>query len=261
MTTESSSSDSYSRFKGWDDASFGRYKRHWAEFYRREIEACRGRDQPAARALRMLEIGFGNGAFLGWARDQGHEVFGVEIERARLEAAVRAGFRAARSIEELGAFAGPEGLDVVVAFDVFEHLDADALISLLRQLSTILRPGGTVVARFPNGDSPFGRLNQHGDLTHRTAIGTVAVQQLAVEAGFTLERVGSPPLPLRRVGAARSAVHLLSLAIRTGFELPIQILLNAYYPGVLRWYPLAPNLMARLRKPASSEAALRRQEA
>lgn len=246
MTAPQENSDDYSRFKGWTDASFGYCKRHWAAYYRKEIATCVNTNGVAtARPLRLLEVGFGNGAFMGWARAEGHEVYGLEIEAPQLDAARRAGFTVADSLDALLAQCGCSGFDGAVAFDVFEHLTYAQLQQLLQELRGVLKPGGWILARFPNGDSPFGRLNQHGDLTHVTALGSMAIRQLASHSGMQVLSVRSQTVPILRVGGPRAVIHAVSLALRVMLELPLQLLLNAYYPGELRWFQLAPNLVAR----------------
>lgn len=251
MTIDFDKAELYTRFKGWSPDGFGRYKKHWAGYYRKEIQACvRSQAADGHRPLRLLEIGFGNGSFLGWARDQGHTVYGVEIDAPQLAAAQRSGFQTRGTLGDLEAAYDIAELDGVVAFDVFEHLTPAQLIELLQTAHRLLKPGGWVLARFPNGDSPFGRLNQHGDLTHVTALGSMALRQLALASNLELLQVDSPQTPVLRIGLAHGVAAVASLLTRWVLEFPLQLLLNAYYPGNFpRFYPLSPNLVARLASP------------
>jgi len=139
---------------------------------------------------RVLEIGFGNGSFLEWARRQGALVVGTELDAAMVERARSKGFEA--HTESLHALvASGQRFDLVVAFDVFEHWDTPALITNLQQIALLLNPAGQVLARFPNGQSPFGRVFQYGDLTHRGVLSASSVRQLARMTGYTVERVGN----------------------------------------------------------------------
>ena len=118
----------------------------------------------------VLDIGFGSGAFLAWARERGARVAGLEINPV-LQAAARA-----RDIELLpssladAARENARRFDTIVAFDMFEHLDRDELAPALGAASSMLKAGGRLALRFPNGQSPFGLAAQHGDPTHRTAL-------------------------------------------------------------------------------------------
>lgn len=51
-----------------------------------------------------------------------------------------------------------------------------------------MKPGGKVVARFPNGASPFFGVHQYGDLTHLTPLSPESLGQLAAHAGMRITR-------------------------------------------------------------------------
>lgn len=61
-------------------------------------------------------------------------------------------------------------LDLVVAFDVMEHMTREQLLVLFDTLAALLKSGGHVLARFPNAQSPLGCVTQNGDWTHRSAL-------------------------------------------------------------------------------------------
>jgi cyclopropane fatty-acyl-phospholipid synthase-like methyltransferase len=147
---------------------------------------------------RVLEIGFGDGSFLAWAKAQGAHVVGTELDAAMIEHARARGFDAQpASLEALAS--ASQNFDLAVAFDVFEHWDKPTLIASLRQIAALLRSHGLLLARFPNGQSPFGRVHQHGDLTHQTVLSASSVAQLAQLTGFTVVRVSNAcAVPLRR---------------------------------------------------------------
>jgi 2-polyprenyl-3-methyl-5-hydroxy-6-metoxy-1,4-benzoquinol methylase len=235
----------YGEFKGWNSRPFGSYKRHWGAYYSKTIDTClRLAGAAKSRELRLLEIGFGNGSFMGWARDQGHSVVGVEIQSAQLIAARRAGFQVAESLEMLEREANLTEIDGVVALDVFEHLSQGQLVALMTASQMHLKANGWIFARHPNGDSPFGRMNQHGDLTHVTALGSAAMAQLAIASGVSLACVRADVMPVLGVGVIRLLINCGCLVARVALEIPTQMLLNVYYPGTLRWYPLTPNLLS-----------------
>lgn len=127
----------------------------------------------------LLEIGFGPGALLAWAREQGARIAGSEFNAESLAAARNAGVPlVAPDFEHTGALED-ESLDIVVAYDVFEHLDAPTLKAKLAAIEQALRPGGLLVLRYPNGQSPFGLPSQHGDVTHLQALSEMKITQLA----------------------------------------------------------------------------------
>jgi SAM-dependent methyltransferase len=228
----------YLDWKGWDQAPFGDCDQDSATYYAAET-AIR-----AGSASRVLEIGFGNGACLGWLKSQGAEVYGIEMNPVLIEAA-----RGLLGTDRVFGDPRDPALDVltgtfthVLAFDVFEHVPQDVLGPLLARLGALLKPEGRIVARFPNGDSPFGRIYQHGDPTHVTTIGRAKLEYFARRAGLAVERLGAPALPATGFGVRLLRRWMLK-AGRAVFERIVGLL---YFGG--RRVPLDPNYVAVLRR-------------
>ncbi|MEI6557561.1 MAG: class I SAM-dependent methyltransferase [Rhodospirillaceae bacterium] len=189
--------ESYSDQKGWtlgfscseDDRAY----------FRAEFGAVVG----AGRKL--VELGFGNGGFLAFARQQGAEILGVEIQAGIVDKARAAGFAAFQSLEHLG----PEhagSVDAVVAIDVFEHLGHDTIRATLATVEGLLKPGGVLILRAPNGQSPFGRRTQYGDCTHETVITPKKLEQLCFGRALVVERALNPA----RIALGKSPWHRLA---------------------------------------------------
>jgi SAM-dependent methyltransferase len=235
-----SSADSYVGWKEWQEKSFGSFDFPQASYFRAEtgIESIPG--------LRVLEIGFGNGSFLGWAKSIGVEAYGVEVssplvERARAllgEGRVFLGLDDSRLMELAGT------VSHVVAIDVIEHIELCALPTAFSRIHDLLLPGGRCILRFPNGDSPFGRINQHGDPTHVTTLGAEMLRYFATESGLQVQTIRAPALPIAGVSYARALKRCLILAGRFVVERTLSLL---YFGG--RRIPLDPNYTAILIKP------------
>lgn len=195
---------------------------------------------------RVLEIGFGNGAFLAWARGQGAQVSGIEINDAMLDAAHRHGFDASKA--SLAELAGRgERYDVIAAFDVLEHWDADELLRNFGSIRALLADGGIFLARFPNGQSPFGRVFQHGDLTHKSVLSTWTMEYLAATCGLEVVRVANAC----RVAAHDNPMSAMKQRWLAWRRRRIERRLARLY-GMPR-LPLDPNLVAVLRKPRQAK--------
>jgi len=187
----------YRDWKNWDETRFAQYDRAEAVYFAAEFAKA---GLTPAKGFSLLEIGFGNGHFAGWVRAQGWRYAGTEQDPELVGRARAAGFSAHESSTPLDTVTGAGSLDLVIAFDVLEHLTFDEIITLLEAARGALKPTGHFMARFPSGDSPFGRVIQHGDMTHRSIIGSGIVQQLAQKAGFDVVQIRAPVLPVFGVG-------------------------------------------------------------
>jgi SAM-dependent methyltransferase len=168
---------------------------------------------------RVLEIGFGNGEFLAWARSKGAEVIGAEITPAAIAAAQKHGIALIDPDFENSGSAATGSYDLIAAFDVFEHLYPDTIIAKLRAIDAMLAPGGRLILRYPNGQSPFGLASQHGDATHLTALSRAKMEQYATGTQLVTLRYGGvarPParsLPKRFVRTFRYALRDIHMKI------------------------------------------------
>jgi 2-polyprenyl-3-methyl-5-hydroxy-6-metoxy-1,4-benzoquinol methylase len=223
---------SYSVWKGWMPAEFGICAEHERRYFEHEVGPWLS---PSAR---VLEIGFGNGSFLGFVRSRGHDLQGVEADFELVERAKAAGFRAESDLTRIQ----PETVDLIAAFDVLEHVDPERVNAFIGQIASLLSTGGVAILRFPNGDSPFGRANQHGDVTHVNTIGSLKLKQLALQAQLEVVALKNVEVPRPTRGIRPLLKHAFGLVARGVIE---RVLGYAYYGGRR---PLADNLVAILRK-------------
>lgn len=189
--------ESYRDWKGWSTDPFGVYSPSSAAYFSKEL---RRSDVMSVAGITVLEIGFGNGDFAAWARDSGAKYLGTELIGELVQQGVQAGFDVRGADQPLDGFLPGQSVDLIVAFDVFEHFEADAFRNALRSAHRVLRPTGRLIARVPSGDSPFSRAIQHGDVTHRLALGSSMVRQFASEVGFRVHSIREPVLPLHGLG-------------------------------------------------------------
>ncbi len=226
--------DLYLDWKSWDPSRFMALSDYESAYYEGEL---RGLDLAGRQ---VLEVGFGSGSFLEFCRRRGGHVCGTELIPALRERAEAAGVEVLSSTPSVIAEKFPARFDLVAAFDVFEHLTFDELVRFFESATKLLRPGGVLVARFPNGQSPLGRVFQHGDHTHRTVLSASIVRQLLVGSAFEIVHAGNPfhprtgPLPKRIASGLRwASQRAAESAIRAVYGLNV---------------PLHPNTVIYLRK-------------
>jgi SAM-dependent methyltransferase len=214
-TSHNAAAQSYVDWKQWSVEDFGHYTDLDARYFRAEVGL-----QAFDRPTKVLELGFGNGAFLAWARDQGAQTYGVEsnpflVDRGRELLGVE---RAHADLTATAIQAHKGSFTHLVAFDVLEHIEQRDYPALFAGFAQLLRVGGLCVLRYPNGDSPFGRRVQHGDHTHLTTIGSDKLRYFAQRAGFEVIGIRAPALPIRGMGMRRGLKRVVVHAVRFGLE-------------------------------------------
>jgi 2-polyprenyl-3-methyl-5-hydroxy-6-metoxy-1,4-benzoquinol methylase len=145
------------------------------ERFKKEISRT-GLTPPAT----VLEVGFGDGLFLDWAKHEGFKITGVELNDDFCRSAEKKGHAVLRgnAIEVLESCT--EKYDLVVLFDVLEHFTLEEVMKLLAGARSVLAHSGRILARFPNGQSPFGRVYQYGDATHRSVLSGPLLEDIAM---------------------------------------------------------------------------------
>jgi len=198
VATEASSDAQYSQWKGWGtDNSFGQLGPGDADYFTREL-----RDATAGHDVRdVLEVGFGDGHFLGYAKSRGWNVLGTELSEHQVALGRAAGYdvHAPSYVDEVAE----ASLDLIVAFDVLEHIEQHEIIAFLSNLASKLRPDGRMLLRYPNADSAISNPLQYGDPTHVTHIGYFKMTYFAEAAGLTILNYRAP---VRR-GFRSSVIH------------------------------------------------------
>lgn len=232
--------DDYLEWKDWRAELFGVYTRDQALYYRKILKKTA---TPAGS--RVCELGFGNGALLGYLKDNGYEPTGTEIQQHLLKRAEQLKFRVSSSVNELG-LNQPQLL--IVMLDVLEHVEQKDIVPFLKNLATFLDDNGKIILTFPNVDSPFGLPYQNGDVTHVTAIGSGKLHYFAKAAGLEVEYCGAELTPLLSGGAGKILKRVIGLPLRT----LLMIVLRNFFQITIPSSFFSPNIMAVLRKPSAA---------
>lgn len=139
-----------------------------AEAYRKENQERVGVLKRYAPSGRVLDVGCSTGQFAAQLRDAGYDALGCDIS----EDACR---KAAALLGEDRALCGPVeslldrlrgSLDAITMMDVIEHFDD--VVSPLRAMREMLRPGGILFLRTPTLRSPFYKV---ADLSYQLSGG------------------------------------------------------------------------------------------
>lgn len=184
----------------------------------------------AIKDMELLEIGFGSGSFLAWAKAQGARVSGTEINEAMLSEAKENDVSILPAAFEVFGEEYQSRYDIIVGFDVFEHFDIETVAVRLKACEKMLRVGGHLVLRFPNGQSPFGLVSQNGDITHRSTLSKAVLVQILGTTDLAVLRYG----PSFRVCGGKPVTALARL-VRYGFRSLLSVALNFIYNQTVPW--------------------------
>jgi 2-polyprenyl-3-methyl-5-hydroxy-6-metoxy-1,4-benzoquinol methylase len=140
ISTISTDYRNYESYKKWQDKLFDN---SGADYFEAEF-----RGLPVAES-RVIEIGFGAGQCMAWLASRGAQVTGLEIQPRLVVEGRSRGFDTHLSREfDWTPLTGK--VDLIVGFDVLEHLTDAETVSLLRTGAVALKPGGAMLFRFPN---------------------------------------------------------------------------------------------------------------
>ncbi|MBU3555948.1 bifunctional 2-polyprenyl-6-hydroxyphenol methylase/3-demethylubiquinol 3-O-methyltransferase UbiG [Polynucleobacter sp. UB-Piko-W3] len=210
LISEDNSNSDYLNWKEWSIDNFAQLSAFDKRYFDSELKSLPIED--GSPPLQILEIGFGNGKFLQYCVDLGWNITGTEINPLLVQIAKEKGFHAVLS-ENLLELAD-EQFDLVVAFDVLEHIPQDKIIFFLTQIKRVLKQDGICLLRFPNGDSPFGLANQNGDVTHVTAIGSEKIKFFASQASLDLITCRGEREPLLEKSLSKTLRKVVSIIFK-----------------------------------------------
>jgi 2-polyprenyl-3-methyl-5-hydroxy-6-metoxy-1,4-benzoquinol methylase len=141
---------------------------------------------PMDRDARIYEVACGPGIFLRFLKAEGYRnVVGSDSSPAQIALAQSSGASIVLgdSLQELKKQAA-DSFETIIGIDFIEHLPKDIFVEFLFECHRTLKPGGCLIMRAPNGDSPFVGRNLFNDITHYWAYTTIATQALLQMAGF-----------------------------------------------------------------------------
>lgn len=142
---------------------------------------------PADRGARVLDLGCGHGELLYAARQLGYvHLFGIDVSAEQVQAAHRLGITEAKECDLFTALGGQAAgsIDVVVTFDVIEHLSKPDLLSLIDEVRRVLKPSGSWLIHTVNAESPFFGRVRYGDFSHETAFTRRSLTNLLKASNF-----------------------------------------------------------------------------
>jgi SAM-dependent methyltransferase len=184
---------------------------------------------PRDRESRILDIGCGHGALLYFLRKAGYQnIRGVDGSREQVELSQRLGIVGVELGEAQSVIraCASDSLDVVVLFDVLEHLTRQETFDLLIEVQRVLSAKGVCIGHVPNAEGIFGSRIRYSDLTHEQAFTSSSISQV----------FGSLKFGQVRCFEDKPMVHGVSSALRRILwevgTVPMRILFAAETPNL-----------------------------
>ena len=191
-----------------------------------------------------LEVGCGPGAFLFWARRCGvADLAGIDVSREQTALAQSVGLPASMASFQEYLPEHRNEFDLVVAFDVIEHLQRDEGLELLDMAHAALKPGGRLVLSTPNGAALRPGPVWAGDLTHEVLYSPATIQHALRLSGFERIEVSEiAPLSL----SVRSTIRRVLWAVLR----LVPMLVDMVETGGAATRVYSRNMLVQARRPA-----------
>ncbi len=192
--------------------------------------------------IEILEVGFGNGSFINWCKIKNYKISGYELDKNFYENAKSKFDNIYIGNEnEVSKIIGKK-FDLIVGFDVIEHVKKKELVNFLNDLKNSLNKNGKILIRFPNGSSVAGLEYFNADLTHYSFLNKGSLKMLCDVVGLNLVSCENMARVKKFNSLKGKLFGRLGYLIRDIIEL-----FNGYLYHNER-LPLDPNLVAVLEK-------------
>jgi 2-polyprenyl-3-methyl-5-hydroxy-6-metoxy-1,4-benzoquinol methylase len=146
----------------------------------------------------IYEAATGPGILQFWLRKEGftnREGSDFSEKEVYFAQHVTPAIRHADSLSDLSELFTEESLQSIIALDFYEHIERENFIRFLKIAHSRLSPGGWLVLRGPNADSPLVGLNLYNDVTHVWAYTTTCLRILCQLEGFQDVRFCDDAIP------------------------------------------------------------------
>ena len=135
---------------------------------------------------KILDLGSGRGDWLHLLRKEGFKPYAVEVNEVFADRSRNEGFDVTHG--DVMVYLGQQpddSLDLVTAFHLIEHMNADKLFRLLDEIKRTLKPGGKVFIETPSPENiVVAACNFYADPTHHKPVNPHTLMFILRKKGF-----------------------------------------------------------------------------
>jgi SAM-dependent methyltransferase len=136
---------------------------------------------------RALDLGCGRGEWLELASSRGYDAYGVDTDDGMLDFCNANGLSVSKSdaVNHLRSIPA-SSLALVTGFHIVEHMEFEAIRTLVEQARRVLMPAGLLILETPNPENlVVSTCNFYIDPTHRNPLPPELLRFLGQDSGFT----------------------------------------------------------------------------
>jgi len=141
---------------------------------------------PKCKSSTLVDLACGGGKLLHFFRDHGYcNISGVDIsaDQVALARQVVSNVTQGDVIDYLEANHGR--FDLIIGFDMIEHLNKEEVLRFLDAAFEKLHSGGRLIIQTPNAEGPWGAQYRYGDFTHEIGFTPSSLTHLMQLTGFS----------------------------------------------------------------------------
>jgi cyclopropane fatty-acyl-phospholipid synthase-like methyltransferase len=140
---------------------------------------------PVAKDARIIDLGCGEGRVIYLLQQMGYtNVEGVDISKSQLKIAQQVSENVTQADILKHLKDSTKKYDLILSFDVIEHLQKSEALEFLELCHTQLNDHGRLILQTPNASSPFFGDVRYGDFTHELSFTPRLLTQLVYRTGF-----------------------------------------------------------------------------
>ena len=158
-----------------------------------------------------LEIGPGQGELLLLWQELGYKNFrSIDISKDVCLHVHKLGFEC-ELVEDDSIFLEKHknSYDLIVMNDVLEHVPREKVVGLMKSIFSSLKPGGKVIIKVPNAQSPHFSVGRYGDLTHEQSFTELSLTQLFIASGFNEYNYFAEKVPFKLNIKSLLAIYII----------------------------------------------------